>query len=330
MIKTILSTSVLCLMAGIGSAQKVSYTVVKDEPSKYKPTMAYIEAFNADTHIGATIGYGLKLETLLLGRILPSVLYRGSYLDANASHVVSGYPTVSGGQKKGMTIEAGSALFLTSKERKRNLRVVLSSRKSGNVTTTHYIMAPGTVKKMMGVHAGFNVNRRSLEFDDDSHTMYDYKAPNGTLVPIPSVGNGGANVPAGEYYQPLSTTNIVSLYAGGRIRRVTNLVLDVDGRKKRNDKVNDWYADVMLAPVVPISDVVDINGVKWGIEAKSGSIRNLGWRVGLMSRGSGVASFAYNFEFGQKPGPKMGKGFMDNGTYISIGCGMSLAFRKIK
>lgn len=323
-------SAALAVTSSVVFAQSVSYKVTSDDPAKYKPTAAYIDLFNADTYLGASIGWGVKLETILLKRIMPYASIKSAYSDISTHHVVSGYPTSEGGLHKQMIVDLGGVLYLVNKQKSKNLRVVLSSYSTGRTTHTRYIMVPGTIKRMFGVEGGIYYNRKALEFDGDSHDLYTYKAPSGQEVPIEDVGSGSSNPqPAGESYNPLSMTNIASIYGGVHLRKVTSLFIMAEGKKKSNARVSDLYADLMLAPVVPIKDVIDINGARWGIEPKSGAIRHLGWRVGFSARGVRTLGLQYNFEFGQKPGPKLGKDFMDNGTYISIGMGVSLAFRKL-
>lgn len=328
--KKVLIAAAIMAISGTVSAQSVKYSVLSDNPAGYKPTTACIDLFNADTYLGANISWGVKLETVLLKRIMPYINVRSAYLDAATHHVVSGYPTSDGGLHKQMNVDLGGALFLGNKEKQKNLRVVLSSYSTGRVTHTRYIMVPGTMVRLMGVEAGLTYSRRALQFDDASHDLYNYKTPSGQVVPIQSVGASGSYPqPAGESYQPLSMSNIVSIYGGVHLRKVTSLFIMAEGRKKSNARVSDVYVDIMAAPVVPIKDVVDISGATWGIEAKSNAIRHLGWRVGFATRGVRTLGLQYSFEFGQKPGPKLGKDFMDNGTYISVGMGFSLAFRKL-
>ncbi len=329
MLKSIFIGTAIAGLSATSFAQSVSYKVISDDPKTYKPSAAYVDVFNADTYLNPNIGYGVKLETVLLKRIMPYINYKYSYLDAATHHVVSGYPTAEGGLKKQMILDLGGVLFLADGTKKKNLKVVLSSFSSGNYTHTRYMMIPGQRRRMFGVEGGIYYNRKALEFEDNSHAMYNYKSPAGQEVAMESVGSSGTNQPAGESYKPLSMTNVASVYGGVRMRKVTSLFIMAEGRTKSNARVSDLYADLMLAPVVPIKDVVDINGAKWGIEAKSGAIRHLGWRVGYSMRGVRTLGFQYNFEFGQKPGPQLGKGFMDNGTYISLGMGFSLAFRKL-
>lgn len=330
MFSKIILTTAIAAVAMSASAQMTSYTKISDDPHNYKPTAAYVDLFNADTYLDANIGYGLKVETVVLKRLMPWIQYKYSYLDIATHHVVSGYPTKEGGLKKQMILDLGGAFFLADKEKKKSLKVVLSSFSGGGYTHTRYMMVPGTIRRMFGVEGGIYYNRKALEFDDDSHSMYTYKTPTGQEVPIEGVGTSSGNPqPAGESYKPLSMTNVVSMYGGLRMRKVTSLFISVNGRTKNNAKVSDLYFDLMLAPVVPIADVVDISGAKWGIEAKKGSIRHLGWRVGYSARGVKTLGMQYNFEFGQKPGPMLSKSFLSNGTYISMGFGVSLAFKKL-
>ncbi len=329
MVKKVIAALLTTLSIANSNAETVTYKLVTDAPAQYKPTNVYIDLFDADTYLGPSIGYGVKVETVLLGKIMPSVFFKSYYLDANARHNKSdGYPMPDGGLGKQTVLDLGCTLFLIGKEKKKDLRVVLSSHSSGKYTFTKYTMIPGTIKRQFGVEGGIYYNRRALEFDDASHSLYKYKSSTGVESPIESVGGSGINQPAGNYYQPYSMTNVVSLYGGVKLRKITNLVVDVNGRKKSNAKVIDLYADIMLAPIIPIADIVDQNGAKWEIKPESNALRHLGWRAGAMMRGSRTASIQFNFEFGQKPGPKLGTGFMENGTYINMGVGLGLGFKK--
>jgi hypothetical protein len=93
--------------------------------------------------------------------------------------------------------------------------------------------------------------------------------------------------------------------------------------------VADFYVDAMVAPVVPIAHVIDINGVEWKIKPEKGAIRNLGWRVGYIHHNSeNTVGFQYSFEFGQKPGPKLGEELMSSGAYLAFGLGLTIGSDK--
>lgn len=314
------------------NAQSVSYKLKETDPTGYRKSVLYIDPFNVDTYLNPCIGGGFKAETVIAQRIMPSVSMKYSYLDAATHHAVSGYPTAAGGLKKQLIVDAGAALFLINKNKNKRVKVVLSSHKSGNVTTTKYLMVPSEVKKLFGFEGGLYYNRKALEFDDDSHKMYHYRDASGAVDgPIGDVGGSSAagTQPSGEYYKPLSMARIFSVYGGIRSRKVTHTVIKTDNYGTRaNNSVFDFFADIMLAPATSIKDVVDNSGAVWSLDPQAGSIRHLGWRAGFAQHNSFKTSFQYSFEFGQRPGPKLGSGFMDNGTYISLGMGISIGFNK--
>ena len=123
-------------------------------------------------------------------------------------------------------------------------------------------------------------------------------------------------------------THIFSIYGGLHYRKITNVEISTGEGIKANRNTVDLYADIMLAPVVPISNVIDNEGKEWKIVPQSGAIRHLGWKAGATHHNCGRVSLEYNFEFGQKPGPIMGKDFMNSGAYISMGMGLSIGSRK--
>jgi len=316
--------------ATVSQAQTVSYKVSTNDANDYKRTMLYIDVFTADYYLTPTIGSALKLETMVGGRIMPWAKINFAWFDAATSHAVSGYPTNAGGQKKQLITDLGAAFYLTNKVKTKKVKVVLSSHKSGNTTYSKYLRIPGEVKTMFGVEGGVNIARKALEFEDDSHEFYSYKSvSDGSEQPIGSVGGGSASSPAGEFYKPLSMTTVFSIYGGIHLRKITNLTIlagSYGARSNRN--ATDLYADIMYAPAVSISNVVDIAGKEWQLAPQAGGIRHLGWRAGFIHHNSQKVSFSYNFEFGQKPGPVMGKDLLNNGTYISLGMGLTVGSNK--
>ena len=301
-------------------AQNVSYRKTENDPDDYKRTMLYLDLFTADTYLNACLGSAVKMETMVGSRIMPFVQVKFAWADASTSHVVTGFPENKGGQKKQLVLDMGSAFYLVNKNATKNVKVVLSSSSFGGYTHTRYIRIPATVKKLFGVEGGVYVNRRALEFDSKSHQYFKYQSKDGNVtVPIDEVGSSTGNVqPSGEAYKPLSMTHVFSIYGGLHYRKITNVEISSGEGIKANRNTLDLYADVMLAPAVPISNVID----------NSGAIRHLGWKAGFTHHNCKKVSFEYNFEFGQKPGPIMGKDFMDNGTFISLGMGLTIGSGK--
>jgi len=328
--KTLMAACSVAAMMTSASAQMVSYKVLTDNPDDYKRSMLYLDLFTAETYLTPVLGSAAKLETMVGGRIMPWAQVRFAWADMATHHVVSGYPTNAGGQKKQMVTDLGTAFFLVSKNKSKKVKVVLSSITAGSKTYSKYLMVPAEVKKQFGIEGGVNIARKALEFEDESHEFFKYKnRSTGAEVPIGTVGNLPAGSPAGEAYNPLSMTTIFSVYGGIHLRTIRNLTISSSSwGVKSNRAVGDLYVDVMLAPAVNVKDVVDIAGQTWGIEKQAGAIRNLGWRLGYTHHNSVRTNFQYNFEFGQKPGPVMGKEILNNGTYISLGMGLSIGSHK--
>ena len=327
--QTILGSAIL--LAGITSyGQSVSYRLLQSDPDNYKRSVAYLDLFTADTYLNPNLGSALKLETVIGNRLMPWVQMKYSWADANTHHVVTGFPTNAGGLKKQMILDVGGAFFLVDKNKKKRVRVVLSSTSFGGYTRTHYLMVPSEIKRQFGVEGGLYYNRRALEFDENSHKLYHYQSLDGKYdEAIGDVGAQSATQPAGESYKPLSMTHIVSLYGGLHYRKVTNTEISTSGYGIRsNSSVVDMFADIMLAPYVPIANVIDNSGKEYKLVPQSGAISHLGWKAGATVHSAKTVSFEYTFEFGRKPGPKMGTGFLDNGSYIAMGMGISIGFNK--
>lgn len=319
------------IAASIGaSAQRVSYKVATDAPDAYKRTMLYLDLFTVDTYLEPALGSAAKLETVIGDRIMPWAQVKFAWTDAASTHAVTGYPMVDGGQKKQLSTDVGAALFLINKEANRKIKVVLSSHSFGGYRHTKYLMVPGTVKKMFGVEGGLNFMRKALRFEDQSHQFFRYQSMDGSQnLPIEGVGSSGTPQPAGLAYAPQSMTNVMSIAAGIHYRRVTNLTIQTDEYGTRSNRsTGDLYANVLVAPVVSIANVIDPAGVEWKLVAQDGGKKNLGWRLGYTHHNSVKVGFSYNFEVGQRPGPVMGDDFLNNGTYISLGMGLSIGSNK--
>lgn len=308
-------------------AQMVSYKKVTDDPDAYKRSVLYLDLFTADTYLQPALGSAIKAETVIADRLMPWANVRFAWSDAASHHVVTGYPTVDGGQKKEMITDLGLAFFPISRNaQNKRVKIVLSSFHTSSYTHTRYIRVPATVKRMFGPEGGINITRKALRFEDASHPFYHYQSTDGkTDLPIEDVGGTGTQ-PAGLAYAPQSMGRTMSVYGGIHYRKVTNVSISSDSYGyKSTHAVGDWYADVMVAPVISIANVVDVSGQEWKLVAQDGGKRHLGWRLGYSHHTSiNTVGFAYDFEVGQRPGPVMGDSFLDNGSYIQFGMGLSI------
>ena len=61
-------------------------------------------------------------------------------------------------------------------------------------------------------------------------------------------------------------THIFSIYGGLHYRKITNVEISTGEGIKANRNTVDLYADIMLAPVVPISNVIDNEGKEVTLE----------------------------------------------------------------
>jgi hypothetical protein len=307
-----------------------SYKVISDAPNDYKKTAVYVDVFTADTYLNPNLGSALKVETALGRNIMPWLQVKYSWADASTKHVVTDFPKAPGGLKKQLVIDAGSVYFLANRNKKKRIKVVLSATSFGGYSYTRYMMVPGTVKRMFGVEGGLYYNRRCLQFGDQGPKSYHYQNATGYDQPIGLPGTVPvAQQPSGSAQEPLAMTHIFSIYGGLHYRKVRNLEINADGYgHKSNATVIDMYADIMLAPYITISDVVDVAGKEWKIVSQSGAIRHLGWKAGMTYHGAKKASLEYNFEFGRKPAPILASDFFGGGSYIAMGMGFSLGFDK--
>ncbi len=328
---SVLAGGILILSTVNATAQSVSYMLKETDPSGYRKSVLYIDPFNVDTYLTPCIGGGFKLETVIAQHLMPFIGVKYSYLDAVTLRSVTNYPIATGGLKKQLVVDAGAAFFVVNKNKKKNVKVILSSHKSGDVTTTKFLTIPSEVKKLLGFEGGLYYNRKALEFRDGSHPLYHYRMEGSTasqpIADVTSFPSGGQ--PSGNFYKPMSMARIFSVFGGIRSRRVTHTVIKTEKYGTRaNNSAFDMYADMMISPGTSIKEVVDNSGTVWEIKPQAGAIRHLGWRAGFAFHNSFRTSFQYSFEFGQKPGPKMGSGFLYNGSYISLGVGIAIGFNK--
>ncbi len=313
------------------SAGNINVAVLETDPDKYKRTVLSTDLIGFDTYLDINVSYNFKLETMLGERIMPSLQIRHSWLDAATSHIGGGYPTTAGGLQKQSITDLGAVYFFHSVKKKASVKVVLSSVTSGRYTTTHSVHVPSEVRRMAGIRGGIFAFRKALAFDENSHSTYHYKSADGlTVVPISNVGNYTYVQPAGQAYMPIAMSHVTCLYGGIHLRNIKHTVIKAEGyrRKKATAKVVDLYFDLMYAPTVTIDNVVDVDKKEWTIVPQDEAIRHLGYRIGYAFHSTRTAGVIFSSEFGKRPGAKMGKSFMDNGTFVTFNMGFSIGSGK--
>ncbi len=326
MLKRLSVVAAIVGYCSLATAQSVSYRLLETDPRNYKPTVLCLDLLNCDTYHDVAAGYGVKLETVILGRIMPFVNFKNSWYDGATHHLYNSYPIAPGGLKNQTNLDAGAVLFLFNKVKKRPVRIILKSTSSGRYTFTHFTYVPSEVKRMFGVGGGIFYNRKTLSIQDDAAPFFKYKnLSTGAEVAIPQVGETNAGQPAGDAYRAFAISNTMSLYGGLHLRNIKNTVIRADGYGKRsNAKVVDVYFDVMVAPVVSVGNVKDIDGKEWKIVPQSGGVNHIGYKAGYAIHSAKSFGFYYYTEFGKRPGPVLGKDFLNNGSYITLGMGVSI------
>lgn len=311
---------VLCLLAfgafspGFLMAQSISYKTLTDDPDMrnvsvslniadfiaYTPNMSF--AWNAYAHA--------RLGKLLIA----DVDIRRSYSDAGASSLASENTT------KGFQTRVGGRFNLVNTIKSGTAKVVLSSYTAGNYRHTTYINVPATYRKIFSVRGGLqtfkeNASISSVGGSKDDIVMY-YKDAAGNKTELRDKTT----------FKPLDFSSLaVGFYGGISFQSIVNVIIQAEGYGKRSRSIaNDFYADVLLTPVVTYS-LTPGNDQKaaYGnidIDNDYNSKRYIGWRVGwqaFMGRKIGLTS---KCEFGQMPGiAGVSPWFVSVGIGIGIG-----------
>mgnify|MGYP003329391612 CR=1 FL=1 len=137
------------------------------------------------------------------------------------------------------------------------------------------------MRRLFGPEAGVQYSRTPLDFEEDSHTLYNYRSTDGQYNN--PIGKPVAGGPPGYAQNPYSAATIVNPYVGAHYRNVRNVIVALDKKKRpyrSNQNVADLYADVMVGVVKTIDDVIYMNGKKWQIAPQNGATRTVGWRIG--------------------------------------------------
>lgn len=216
------------------------------------------------------------------------------------------------GLAKPIYLEAGAFFNFYDRTKNKLTKVVLSSERSGNRTTTHYVKQMAERRRLYGLRAGYLQRNFPMTFD----------------------GFTAISNPSGVSYKEFNAFT-AGLYAGIQSTTIRNLFIKPEGyRAKKNSSITRYYIDVMLMPIWTASR----DGVNLKSELKSPTGVNsnfipfkynpIGWRFGLdyrpadkgRNRDIGRAGAFYcKMEIGVKP---------IEGGFFTIGLGWTFLRQK--
>ncbi|MES2587508.1 MAG: hypothetical protein V4622_00930 [Bacteroidota bacterium] len=159
--KKITLLTLMSFLSFYNFSQNVTYKVVKDQPDDVANYWVNIGLFDVGF---AKDNPGFSLASLSLNSV---VHYKNKF--GGEFTMRKGVFTLSDKSVTGITpggnFEIGAFYNLGSKSKSKNQKVILSSKKSGNTTTTVSMKVPGTVMRSFGIRAGFNSFKTGVEGD---------------------------------------------------------------------------------------------------------------------------------------------------------------------
>lgn len=313
--KTILISIIYVLQLQIANAQKLSYDIVKDDPKNFKPFSLSLDPFNGGMYMGnALIGAKVKADLILFKRIEARFEYNYFYLDMLASK--KKVSTNSSG------MELGGSFFLFNRTKNKTLEVTLSTSESGNKRYRTYLKVPAHKFVMWGIRGGVLVEKNNFQATAaDKFVVINVANNLDTMKSFGSAKNA-------EFETQLIST---ILYAGISRKGITNLLLDVDGynKKKKNAVMNDVFVDVMMAPILSIANIQQVNRELEVIPA-DGVKQTIGWRCGWVFRNPEKVGFSAKIEFGSKPQIKTGDSFGAYYGFVSFGLNIPMTIKALQ
>lgn len=296
------------------SAQTISSKVVEDNPDTKNLYIAFnildISAYSANM----SLGFNAYASATLANRFQLDFDIRKAWNDDGIG-IFSPQDLT-----KNFHIRAGGQLYLSSKIKRANTRVVLSSYSSGKYTHTTFINTPANKRKIFAVRGGLQYFYNNCRTDNGAGNSRaandnDMKAKLNGKVQLLS---DPVNFETVNY-----TVNTMGIYAGLGYKTIVNLILDVEGwGRKGNSSSNDFYADVLFAPLVSYA-VKPNQKQAYLADADLNISENkkayLGWRVGWQAYMGKKIMFSVKTEVGQQPGNGFETFFMNIGLGIGFG-----------
>lgn len=316
----LLTVALTLFIACSANAQKVFYKTLEDNP-QLPFIQVQLSPFMAEA-CGMNMGIGIGAGGVLnLGNTLSTeVHFNHLYLDMGYHDVAQGIPAQNFGDddfSKTNFLEAGATLKFQSEVKKKEIKVVLSSRTSGNTTYTNYIMVPATVLKQTGLRGGFFIYNTPLS-TDKLPNEYAEDADGNQFTIYSFIDSSGADTYLSGGLDWGTQMNSIGFYAGLSFQTTTGLMIKPDGmREKKHKSHGEFFIDAFFAPITTFRDIT-YNGKDYDVSGRlpnQFSANLFGARLGYeYSFLNGPVSMGYRMELGYRPGLKK-KGFYINLSY---------------
>jgi len=297
-------------------AQNVKYRIISDDPYDIKPVSLSLEPLYMDLNLpNLAMGWSVRAEVLFLKRMELRASYRRSYFDL-AKLDADGLPAKKGIKNQWLG-EASFAFFLTDRTKKKSMQVVLSQTSSGKYTYTRSISVPGTKRNMFGIRGGAYHMFNPMNLGSDQHGFYKLE-------------NEADASDVLEKENISSMYNTSSLFGGIQFKTIKNLFVTADGYGTRShSSFNDFYIDVLFAPILGFQDVQHADGRIFKVNMESSHVKRIGWRCGWVMRRPESVWLSYKVELGARPGfaTKRGLSLENETIYMMFTVGMNIPMR---
>jgi hypothetical protein len=313
-IKQLMVAAFVLAAAISANAQNISYKVTEDDPYAIKKLGVHIDPYWMDVWGANSLKFGAGARVdYHLGRLGSIHLdIRKAYLDLGELNTRENTEWVSksGKFKKFFYIEPHIAFHLSDKVKSQYMNVVLSSNSYSyggyTYSSSKYISVPGSLRKIIALHAGFY----SLTSTYNAGAVSSF-ANNDSILSAVGTKNGKDTtlfLPGGTYGH--ITTGV--LLAGFSFKKIKNLWINADGYGNAGHTgYTDFYIDLLFAPVIKLSNMLQNAGEtnEWKIDSEEK--KRLGWRLTWAKKKPMRSAVSYKFEIGQRPGLKGGSFFFN-------------------
>ncbi|MGZ4091019.1 MAG: hypothetical protein ACXVNO_09900 [Bacteroidia bacterium] len=308
-----LTLAILSLIAINLKSQSVSYSYVKNNPFDIKNFSASIDPLFIDINgnNGYAFGWGLRGEYMMGKRLLLN-------FDSRIGFGTKDYRKSNENTKNYFVMDGGLGLIFSNKAKNKHVRVILSQSTSGNVRTTTSISVPAKVRLICALRGGVTQYNNTLKYDGKgladslltftggghTYTYKQAKADSGMVFKeVHTVTDGSVTTTTTKAIDQLGGISMVSIYGGIQFRSIRDLLIDVDGYGYRGNSVyQDFFVDVLFAPIVKIKDFKNPDGRTYDVKYEN--VSHFGWRLGWFWRKPKDQGFSAKFEVGSRPGFK--------------------------
>lgn len=304
----------------VAEAQTVRYKVKKDDPKDFKNFMLSIDPLMMDCYFtNITAGVAVRAD-YMLGKVLDvSAQYRKPYFDMNKMMIDQDAATSYVG-KNGINpmsyLEATAQLHFIDKIKPTNHRVVFykSTSTSGNyqTTTTKFVDIPGHVRKIKSLRGGVIWHNTSVDFDGIFGEEGEWFGKTEGDTTTVYFGEGGTMMRSMVFYAGLSGQTIANF----------KVLTDKYGMKYITPW-NNFYVDVMFAPVLNFADVIaSANNAVYSVE--NVSINRIGWRLGYVVKNHKGPGLSMAMNLGARPGINGAGGIMSPRLFFDVNMGVGI------